>query len=160
MPSNRLPFYIVATIAATALAACQDSSSSTPTLVAPNAPSMAKGSGGGSGGGGTKPHVSTAVATITMTPSTLQLGVGGSDWLHVTLYDQNGNALPADDGSLLWYGCKPQDPALDTCIGLLNVAPVYPNLRDVYVTATGTGAFTVWVDDGNGHRAQSTVTVQ
>jgi hypothetical protein len=95
-----------------------------------------------------------------MTPSSLELAVGGSDWLHVTLYDKNGNALPANDGSLLWYGCKPQDPAVDTCIGLLSVAPVYPDLRDASVTATAAGSYIVWVDDGNGHRAQATVTVQ
>jgi hypothetical protein len=156
MPSNRLALYILATTAAITLAACQDSTNTAPTLIAPNAPSLAK----GGGGGGSKPHVNSTAATITMTPTSLQLAVGGSDSLHVTLYDKNGNALPADDGSLLWYGCKPQDPALDTCIGYLNVAPIYPNLRDAYVTATGTGTFSVWVDDGNGHRAQSTVTVQ
>ena len=155
MLSNRVGLYILATIAATTLAACQDSTNSASTLVAPNAPSFAKG-----GSGGRQPHVSTTGAAITMTPATLQLAVGGGDWLHVTLYDKNGNALPADDGSLLWYGCKPQDPALDTCIGYLNVAPLYPNLRDAYVSATGSGTFTVWVDDGNGHRAQATVTVQ
>lgn len=158
MPSNRFALYTLATIAVTALAACQDSANSTPTLVAPNASSFAK--GGGGGGGGSKPHVNTAVAAISMSPSTLDLAVGTSDWLHVTLYDKNGNALPADDGTLLWWGCKPQDPALDTCTGLLNVAPVYPDLRDASVTATGLGTFTVWVDDGNGHRAQATVTVQ
>lgn len=160
MPSNRSALYILATVATTALVACQDSPNSAPTLVAPNAPSFAKGGGGGGGGGGSKPHVNTAVATISMTPSTLELAVGGGDWLHVTLYDKNGNALPTGDGTLLWWGCKPQDPAVDTCIGLLNVAPVYPDLRDAYVSATGLGTFTVWVDDGNGHRAQATVTVQ
>jgi len=160
MPSNRSALYILATIAATALAACQDSSNTAQTLVAPNTPSFAKGGGGGGGTGGGGHHLSTTAAQITMTPTTLQLTVGSSDWLHVTLYDKFGNALPADDGSLLWYGCMPQDPALETCIGYLNVAPLYPNLRDAYVTATGTGTFTVWVDDGNGHRAQATVTVQ
>ena len=163
MPSNRLPLCILAAVAAITLAACQDSTN-TPTLVSPNTPAFAKGTGGsgggGGGGGGQKPHVNSTAASITMTPTSLQLAVGGSDSLHVTLYDKNGNALPADDGSLLWYGCKPQDPSLDSCIGYLSVAPVYPNLRDAYVTATGTGTFTVWVDDGNGHRAQSTVTVQ
>jgi hypothetical protein len=156
MPSNRLPLYILATISATALAACQDSKNSAPTLVAPTAPSFAK----GGGGGGRQPHVNSTAASISMMPATLELTVGTGGWLHVTLFDKNGNALPADDGSLLWYGCKPQDPALDTCIGYLNVAPVYPDLRDAYVSATGVGAFTVWVDDGNGHRAQATVTVQ
>jgi hypothetical protein len=159
MPSNRLALYILTVVAVITLAACQDSTNSAPTLVAPNGPSLAKGGGGG-GGGGSKPHVNSTAASITMTPTSLALAVGGSDSLHVTLYDKNGNALPADDGSLLWYGCKPQDPALDTCIGYLNVAPVYPNLRDAYVTATGTGTFIVWVDDGNGHRAQASVTVQ
>lgn len=159
MPSNRMPLYILATIAATALAACQDSTNSTATLVAPNAPSFAKGGGGGSGGGG-KPHVSATVAQMSMTPSALSLAIGASDSLHVTLYDKNGNVVPAGDGTVLWWGCMPQDPAIDTCIGLLNVAPIYPNLRDAYVTATGTGTYTVWVDDGNGHRAYSTVTVQ
>jgi hypothetical protein len=156
MLSNRSALYILATAAAISLAACQDSNNTASTLVAPGAPSFAK----GGGGGGQKPHVNSTAASITMTPSSLELAVGGSDSLHVTLYDKNGNALPADDGSLLWYGCKPQDPSVDTCIGYLNVAPVYPNLRDAYVTASGTGTFTVWVDDGNGHRAQATVTVQ
>lgn len=156
MPSNRLAVYILATVATTALVACQDSPKSAATLVAPNAPSLAK----GGGGGGKQPHVNSTVAQVTMTPATLQLAVGGGDWLHVTLYDKNGNALPAGDGTLLWWGCMPQDPAVDTCIGLLNVAPVYPDLRDAYVSATGLGTFTVWVDDGNGHRAQATVTVQ
>lgn len=158
MQPKRLGLGILVTLAAAMVAAC-DNSTTPAALLAPSQPSFARGGTSGGNGGG-KPHVSTTAAQISMTPSTLQLSVGTGAWIHVTLYDKNGNAIPDDDGSLLWYGCKPADPTMDTCIGLLNVAPVYPKLRDAYVSATGAGTFTVWVDDGNGHRASTTVTVQ
>jgi hypothetical protein len=152
MLPKRLGLGLLTTVAATTLAAC-DSPTAATAAVAPNQlqASFAR---------GTKPHASATSAQITMTPSAMQLTVGSGAWLRVTLYDKNGNALPDNDGSLLWYGCKPANPALDTCMGYLTVAPVYPNLRDVYVSASAAGSFTVWVDDGNGHRASSTVVVQ
>jgi len=159
MQSKRLGLGIVITLAASMLVACDTTSTNPVAVAAPGEASFARGGSGGSGGGG-KPHVSSTSAQIAMTPSTLQLAVGAGGWIHVTLYDKNGTALPDNDGSLLWYGCKPADPAMDTCIGYLNVAPVYPNLRDAYLSATGAGTFTVWVDDGNGHRASAVVTVQ
>jgi len=160
MYAKRLGLGILTTMAAMTLAACDEGSSPTaPSVVAPR-PLFARGGNGGNGGNGSNPNnVSTGVH-ITMLPSSMQLAVGGGGWFKVTLYDRRGSALPDNDGSLVWYGCTPADPAIQTCMGFLSIAPVYPNLRDAYVSALAAGTFTIWADDGAGHRVYSTVTVQ
>jgi hypothetical protein len=156
MHLKRLGLGIFTTAMIGTIAACGDDTARAATLVAPNAPSLAKGSSNGGG----NPHVTNTAVRITMSPATMQLAVGASGWTHVTLYDKAGNALPDNDGSLVWYGCTPADPALQNCMGYVSIAPVYPNLRDAYITAVGAGTFTLWADDGAGHRATTTLTVQ
>ena len=155
MHLRRLGLGILTTAAIGAIAACGDDTSRAATLVAPDAPSFAKGTTGGG-----NPHVTSTAVRIAMSPSTMQLAVGASGWVHVTLYDKTGKALPDNDGSLVWYGCTPADPAVQNCMGYVSIAPVYPNLRDAYITAVGAGTFTLWADDGAGHRATATLTVQ
>ena len=155
MYSKRLGLGIL-TLAVGMIAACTDDNTQATSLVAPpNQPSLSR-----AGNGGGKPHVSATSVRVAITPTSMQLGVGSGTWMHVTLYDKNGNMLPDNDGSLVWYGCTPSNPAMQVCTGYLNIAPVYPNLRDAYVAASGAGLFTVWADDGAGHRASATVTVQ
>ena len=155
MHSKRLGLGILTTLAAMTLAACNNDSSPTAAPVAAVHPLFARG-----GNGGGNPHNTTSALRISVAPASMQLPLGGGGWFKVTLYDKNGNALADNDGSLVWFGCTPADPALQNCMGYVNIAPVYPNLRDAYVSALGKGTFSVWADDGAGHRASTTVTVQ
>jgi len=154
MHSKRLGLGILTTLAAMTLAACDNGSPAT--TVSPDQPEFAR----GGSGGGNNPHTTSTTPRIAVSPTSMQASVGGGGWFKVTLYDKNGNALPDNDGSLVWFGCTPANPALQNCMGYINIAPVYPTLRDAYVSALGAGQFTVWADDGYGHRASVAVTVQ
>ena len=107
MYSQRLGLGILTTLAAMTLAACDKDFSPTAAAVAPGKPLFARG-----GGGGGNPHTTATTLRISVLPTSMQLAVGGGGWFKVTLYDKNGNALPDNDGSVVWFGCTPANPAL------------------------------------------------
>jgi hypothetical protein len=159
MHSKRLGLGILVVLASV-LAGCDKplapDTSSANHAVAALQPSFARG-----GNGAGKPGSTSTAPRITMTPSSLALTAGSGGWLHVTLYDRSGRALPDDDSSLVWFGCRLANVSdFANCVDYLSVEPVYPNLRDVYVRALAAGTFTVWADDGTGNTASATVTVQ
>ena len=146
----KLGLGILVTCAAMTLSACENPTS-TPNVVAPAAPSFARGG---------KPGNQSASIGIALNPTTVQMAVGGDTWLKVSVYDSKGNLAPENDGRLLWFGCTSATPGGAPCNGALDMIPMYPNLRDVHLVARASGSFVVSVDDGAGHVAMTTVTIQ
>ena len=152
MNSKRLGLGLLTTLAAMTLAACDDTS---PTAVdAGNAPTTASYARGG------KPASITTGNVITISPSSVEIAAGALDTLHITYTDSKGNLTAENDGRVFWYGCKPVDPAMSSCLNNLGIMPIYPTLRSVQLKGMTAGVYTVWVDDGMGRKASSTVTVQ
>ena len=146
----KLGLGILVTCTAIAVSACETPTSA-PRAVAATAPSFARG-----GKPGTQP-LSTG---ISLTPATVQLAVGGEAWLSVTAYDRKGKPIPPSEGLVVWFGCASAAPGGPPCDGYLDMIPIYPNLRDVHLIARAPGSFVVWVDDGAGHTASTSVFIQ
>lgn len=150
MYAKRLGLGILTTLAAMTLAACDNATTAPAGTVVPGTPSFARGG---------KPRGLAGAGAITISPSTLQLPMGSVDTLHITYTDSNGTLTAEGDGRVFWYGCKPVDPAVPSCLNRLGIMPVYPTLRYVQLKALAAGVYTVWVDDGTGRTAESVITV-
>src|SRR3954469_25078837 len=81
-----------------AVSACADTSRSS--LAAPDDAAFSKG----------KPGSGAAQSTMTISPTSATISVGGSTIVSVTYRDKQGNIIPDSDMRITYYGCYPVAP--------------------------------------------------
>jgi len=81
-----------------AVSACADSSSSS--LIAPRDADFSKG----------KPASGATQSTMSISPTSATIAVGGSTTVSVTYRDKQGNIIPDTDMRVTYYGCIPVAP--------------------------------------------------
>jgi len=129
--------------------ACSDAGSGR--FGAPTDPALARGG---------RPASGVTQSSMSISPTSATISVGGSTTVSVTYRDKQGNIVPESDMRLTFYGCYPVAPAGATCNDLLTITPVMPYLRQAVFAGLAAGQARIYASDGLGTYVYADLVIQ